>query len=305
MALRVTQGMLNMQLVRNLNANYMRFDKWQEQSATGRKINRPSDDPVGITYSLRYRSELSANVQYQKNVDAALSWLGFTDTLLNQAGDVLQRARELSVNAANGTNPDNAMDAIMQEMVELKQQLIDVANSKLNGKYVFNGQFTDQQPYPSVDDVAAGITAAGAITDPRLVQFEVSLGVKMPVNLTGNDVFGQPNANDNAFAILDDLITALSNNNHTDVSAILDRMDTRMDEFLSIRAEIGAKVNRIELMESRLTDLSLNLETLQGKTEDADLAELIMRLKMDENIYQAALSAGSRIIRPSLVDFLR
>ncbi len=107
------------------------------------------------------------------------------------------------------------------------------------------------------------------------------------------------------FLILNDMITDLANNNHAGVSNAIDKIDTRMNKILEMRSEVGARMNRIELIQGRLVDMSTNLQSLQSKTEDADMAEVITNLKMGENVYQAALSAGAKIIQPSLVDFLR
>ncbi len=115
------------------------MDNQQNQLATGRKINKPSDDPVGISYTMRYRSELSANDQYQRNVDSAISWLGNTDPTLGQAGDVLQRLRELAVQADNGSNPAAALEAISNEVGQLRDQLINISNTNFNWKYVSLG----------------------------------------------------------------------------------------------------------------------------------------------------------------------
>ena len=68
MPTRITQTMINTQMVRNLGSNLNRMDNLQNQLATGRRINKPSDDPVGLSFAMRYRSELSANDQYQANV---------------------------------------------------------------------------------------------------------------------------------------------------------------------------------------------------------------------------------------------
>lgn len=299
MSVRVTQSMLNIQLMRNLNNNMSRMGKLQDQLSSGRRINKPSDDPVGVTYSLRYRSELSANEQYQKNVDSAVSWLDFTETTLGQAGDILQRVRELAVKGANGTNPADAMQSIKLEAEQLRNQLQDVANSTLNSKYIFNGQMTDKSPYPDLTQAAA------QSTDPYQVRYEVGAGVEMPVNMTGNDVFGKPADGDNLFKVMDEFITALNNNDQTTVSDLVGKIDTRMGKFLSARAEIGARTNRTELVQTRLQDLNLNLTSLVSKTEDADMEKLITNLKTDESVYQASLSVGSQLIRPSLVDFLK
>jgi len=130
-------------------------------------------------------------------------------------------------------------------------------------------------------------------------------GVLVPINLTGNDVFGAPNDPMNTFQILKDLSDALGNNDHAAVKNLSAKIQQRMDAILAFRSEIGARVNRVELIESRLEDMNVQLNSLQAKTEDADMAELITKLKMDENVYNASLAVGARVITPSLVDFLK
>lgn len=298
MSLRVTQGMMSSQLLRNLNANLRKMDNYQNQLSTGRKINKPSDDPVGITYGLRYRSELAANAQHQRNLDTALSFLDFTDTVLGQAGEVLHNVRELTVKASTGSNPQDALDAIKQEIDALYDQLVDIGNSRMNGKYIFNGQKTDIKPYTPG-------AAEGDSTDGYNVMLDIGVGDDFPINIIGESVFGDPNDLDNAFLILRELSTALGNGDFTAIGNMLNKIDSRMDTLLGARAEIGARVNRAELVESRLKDARINIETLQSRTEDADAAELFTNLTISENVYQASLAVGAKLIRPSLIDFLR
>lgn len=304
MSMRVTQGMMNNQLLRNISTNLYRMNDHQNQLSTGRKINKPSDDPVGMSFGLRYRSELAANEQYESNVDAAVSWLDYTDSMLGQANSVIQRVRELAVKGANGANPQEALDAIASEVEQLYSQLVTIGNSQFNGKYVFNGQKTDIPPYQSET----------AMTDPidtGEIKFEIGVGVRIAANIPGNQVFGEPDdpnnpgTNDNIFRVLDDLVSALKSGDQQEVSNILGRIDTANDRFLEARADIGARLNRIELAQSRLQDIGVNLQTLQSKTEDADIAEVITNLKTDENVYQSSLSVGAKIISVSLVDFLK
>jgi flagellar hook-associated protein 3 FlgL len=304
--LRVTSNMMNSQLLLNLNRNARTMNDTQLQLSSGRKINKPSDDPVGITYSLRYRAELSSNEQYTKNVDSALSWLDYNDTVLGQAGDVVQRIRELTVQASTGSNPQSALNSINEEMMQLKEQLVDIANSTLNGKYIFNGEQYTTKPYDftkSADgtyDVSKSIT-----TDTGQIQFIVGEDVRMPISTTGNDVFGNTADSDNLFAIINQLSSALKSGDFSGISAQLGLIDTRMEKILTARSEIGAKTNRVELMQERLSDLNVNLTDLQAKTEDADYEGLIMNSKIQENIYNASLSVGAKIISTSLVDFIR
>lgn len=301
--MRITQGMMHSQLIRNLNNNLNSLDRLNLQLTTKMKINKPSDDPVGITYSLRYRSELSANEQYMKNAESALSWLEFSDKAMQQVEDVIHRLQELVVKGAS-TNPQTALDAIKGEVDELKKQLVDIANSQINGKYVFNGQKTDQKPY-NVD------TAAADVTDSGNIQYELGTGVNVNLNIPGSDIFGPPvkpgeeETSDNLFAILDQLSDALAKGNNEKVGDQADKLSQRLNTILSAHAEVGARSNRVELMHDRLDGLRINLTELQSKVEDVDYSEAIMQYKIEESAYQASLSVGARIIMPSLLDYLR
>lgn len=323
MSLRVTQSMMNTQLLRNISNNQGRMNNLQNQLSTGMKINKPSDDPVGITFALRYRSELDANNQYTENVDSALSLLHYTDTTIGQAGDIMQRARELLVQGANGAMEQTSLDAIKIEISQLYNQMVEIGNTQFNGKQVFNGELTGDKPYSTMTlDQAIDITAVPpklkayhTSSDTGNIKYELSAGMSMQVNIIGNDIFGDsisPTASqadiessDNVFSLLQRAYDMLGSGDKVGVSNIIGQIDNRMNTMLTKRAEIGARINRVGIIENRLNDIDLNLQTVQAKTEDADMAGVITNLKTEENVYQASLSVGAQLIRPSLVDFLR
>lgn len=301
MPIRVTQSMMHSQLLSNITSNLKRLSKDQNTASTGKKINTPSDDPVGVTYALRYRSELSMNEQYQKNVDMAKSYLDHTDTVMGQIGDLLQRAKELTVQGINGTNPQTALNAIAQEMGQIYEQVVTLGNDKMNGKYIFNGQKTDQQPYST----ATAGTASQVDPDTQQIKFQFGAGITIPINVTGNEVFGSKSEADNTFAVLKGIQTAFANGQPSQASALMDKLDSRLNKFLDMRAEVGARTNRVDLIDNRLGDLTQNLTALDSKVEDADMAETYTNLQMDQNVYQSSLSVGAKIVQPSLLDYLR
>lgn len=323
MSLRVTQTMMNTQLLRNVSNNLGRMNTLQNQLSTGMRINKPSDDPVGITFALRYRSELDSNDQYTENVDSALSMLQYTDTTIGQAGDIMQRVRELLVQGANGTLEETGLGAIKLEISQLYNQMIEIGNSQFNGKQVFNGELTGDKPYPAMElgdtiDLASippKLKAYHVSSDSGAIKYELSAGMSLSINTIGNDVFGNsvsPTASqadlessDNVFLLLQRAHDMLGSGEQLGVSALIGQIDNRMNTMLTKRAEVGARMNRIQLIENRLNDINLNLQTVKSKTEDADMAEVITNMKMEENVYQASLSVGAQLIRPSLVDFLR
>ncbi|WP_339205361.1 flagellar hook-associated protein FlgL [Paenibacillus sp. FSL K6-3182] len=323
MSFRVTQSMMNTQLLRNISNNMGRMNNLQNQLSTGMKINKPSDDPVGITFALRYRSEIDSNTQYSENVSSALSMMEYTDTSIGQAGDIMQRFRELLVKGANGTLEQTSLDAIKVEISQMYNQMVEIGNSQFNGKQVFNGELTGEKPYPTlgadgkVDLVADPplLKAYQVSSDTGSIKYELSAGMKLGINITGNEVFGNaisPNAtqaeiesSDNVFLLLQRAHDMLGSSDQKGISALISQVETRMNTMLSKRAEVGAKVNRVDIIQNRLADIEINLKTIQAKTEDADMSEVITNMKTEENVYQASLSVGAQLIRPSLVDFLR
>ena len=98
---------------------------------------------------------------------------------------------------------------------------------------------------------------------------------------------------------MDKILDHLANENFAELSGSdLRELDQYINNLLSFRSEAGAKVNRLELVESRLEDMELNYTELLSENEDVDMARLIIDLKNQENVYRASLAAGARIINP-------
>lgn len=294
--MRITQSMMTTRVIQDLNANLNRLARYTEHLSTGHKVNRPSDDPVAMTSILRYNSELRANDQYLSNAEDARSRLDFLDQVLSQINSVLQRARELAVQGANGTNPQEAREAIAAEVEQLLEQLVSLGNSQFKGKYIFNGQMTTTKPFDS-GKIEADHTG--------VIEMEVFPDVMIQINVSGNELFGAENDSDNAFRVLEELADALREEDTQGINDALSNLDSRMDKLLHVWADVGARQNRLDLSINRLRDTDLNLQSLLSHEQDTDIAYTYMKMKEGENVYTASLSVGARIIRPSLVDFLR
>ncbi|MFD3259367.1 flagellar hook-associated protein FlgL [Paenibacillus lentus] len=296
--MRVTGSMQNIQLLRNLRNINFAMTQGQQELATGQRISKPSDDPVGVGYQMRYDTDLARSEEFMMNAQTGTEILKTMDSLMQQGSDVLKRVRTLALQAANGTLDAQQRETIAAEVRQLKEQMVTIGNSTYNGRYLFNGQKTDQAPY-TVNG------AAGEETDPGLFYLNVSPAVKVPVSITGEVVFGQANSANNVFGVLDELITALDSNNITTISASVDKIDAASDHMAISWAEIGARMNRFELMENRIQGEHVSLKEQRSNVADVDFSEAIMNLKMKENVLQAALSTGARVMQTSLLDFLR
>lgn len=295
--MRITTGMLIDGVLADLRTNWRNLSRYERQLATARRIAVPSDDPVGTVRALGLRSELSQIERYLANADDGRNWMEITDTALGQMGDVLQRVRELAVGSV-GSAPASTLRATEAEVTRLFEQLGEVANASYGDRYIFAGHKTATPPF-SVDTATASWTCNG---DDGAIYREIGAGVSLQVNLPGKTALVE--AFDAVQKFLADLRAALSSGGQVS-SDILADLDTGMDNLLKQRALVGADAHRLELARTRLQDSIYQVTSLLSETEDADMAEVIMKLTTQEAAYRAALEAGARIIQPSLLDFLR
>jgi len=295
--MRVTNMTKATQLLNNLRYMNTNIQDLQNKLATGRRIHRPADDPVGVGYLMRYDTELNRTDEFLENVRTGKGILDTMDTLMGQVNDVLKRAKTLTMQAANGTLPAETRLAIAAEMKQMKEQLVQIGNSSYRGSYLFNGQKMDVAPYTSAN-------AANEVTDRGVFYLNVSPSVTVPVSISGNEIFGEAGDAENTFKILDDVIAHLEANDQAALSADLDRFDIAADRIAKVWSEIGARMNRFELLENRIMDEQVTLEKLKGEVSGVDMADAIIQLKIQENVLQAALSTGARLSQLSLVDYL-
>ncbi len=292
--MRITQQMLASNMTTQLQKNLSRYEQMNEQVASGKKINRPSDDPIGTQKSLQYSSKISENEQFERNTDYALSWIETTDQAMSSLSDVLRRVKELGLQGANGSNSTDDKAAIAQEVDQLREGLKDIANTTFNGKYIFNGQKTDR---PIEVDGSGNINY-----DNQPMTQRISPGSTIEMNVNAGEVF---DADVNLFKVLDGLSQSLKDGDQDGVATALKDIDTGSQQVLNSWTSLGAKQSRVEGMNQRLKEENLSLQTLLSKNEDIDYAEAIMKLKSEESVYQASLSASARMIQPTLMDFLR
>jgi len=308
---RVTNGVMVDNYMRNLNNNLKRLNIFNQQLSTGKKFQNPSQNPVGVTNSLNMKNVINANEQYLENTEQAKSWLSNTEIILKSQGDIIQRVREQVIYVANGSLSDSDKEAIKEEISQLKEELINLGNSKIGDRYLFAGQMTtnDITPFEKAVLPDLEIQYNG---DQKAIEREVSAGVDMSINSNGYKVFKKAIDTLTAVeeAIKADITTSTINVNVGGVQInSLSQGIAKMEDVLNInlqeRAEIGAKINRLDLTNNRLEDEQIQAKELLSKNEDVDIAEAITNLKMQESIYRASLSIGARILQPSLVDFVK
>lgn len=290
--MRVTGQLLVERFLSNLRQIQARMDKTNLQMTTGRKFQRAEDDPVGAYRSLRISSLLDGVRQYLRNAADAAAMLEISEMYVSQAVQSVHRIRELVVNLNNDTYSDSDRMATVEELREIRDNIIELANANYAGRYIFAGQKTQVKPF-TIDSSTGSIVYNG---DGNQVLFEVDDGVLIAINSPGSSVFGS------LFANIEKLIADIEAGAKLDDD--LAAIDQDLDHLISSQADLGARMKRVEMSRTRLMDVELTLEKLQTENEQVDLAEAIMTYKLDETTLRAALAAGGRLLQPSLVDFL-
>jgi flagellar hook-associated protein 3 FlgL len=187
--MRVTNNMMVNNLMSDMSRNLSRMEQLERNLATGKKFTMPSDDPIGVSRSLRLNTDVSVMDQYKRNVEDSQSWLETTEIAVGNISEVLKRAKELVVQATNETYSGEQRQAIASEIKQLKEQLISIGNTNYAGSYIFSGFKTDK-PLLAGDgsyDIGGG---TNKLTLDEVIEVNVGIGDKIGFNAVGQRLFG-------------------------------------------------------------------------------------------------------------------
>ncbi len=399
--MRVTYQQINNMVQRNLSGNFEKLAMLQEQMASGKKLNRPSDDPVSITNDLQVRARIKELDQFKNNIEDGLSILSVSSQALMDINPIMQRIREIGIQASNDVYGEEERGYMADEIQELLGQFVQILNTKYGGEYVFNGTNTDYAPYirqtaspgsdPSQGYInfdastapvgtaveirdAGEVSAGNDYTYERIIQGtfhileestpgnwtevsavegvdynvdyaegEITFNASMaplPANYrfyfdhygSARDSKNRPKSDSgeinrqieeniiakvnmghseivdsgsiNAIKSIVKFVQNLRENNSGAISSSMEELDVCHDKVLSAQSRMGAVVNRLDLTKERNGFNKIENTRLQANYEDVDWAEVVMEFSTQQNIYQASLKAGARVIMPTLGDFL-
>ncbi|KEI10686.1 flagellin [Clostridium sp. K25] len=345
--MRVTNKMLSNNFLADMKANLENVNKIQQQNTSGKKFRKPSDDPFAVARSMQLHTDINTNKQYSKNITDVSNWLDTTDTALGQAGDVLQRVRELLITSGNGGYTKSERRAIKDEINEKIGEMSQILNTNFSGNYIFGGTRSTTKPMDvsknddgnvslnyiskdgrqyNIDNSKKPIQIEAVDKKPfdktlvedeynqvtSRLKVEVSQGVTMDYNVTATDVLEFKNeAGDsiNLMNLFKDITTHLDSEDPKEINKLigedLTKVSDTISNLLKIRAEVGAKQNRIEGAEDRNKDGTFNMTKILSKHEDVNYTENMTNYATMLTVYMASLQTSAKIIQPSLMDYLR
>jgi flagellar hook-associated protein 3 FlgL len=284
---RMANSQLNLQTAAALLA------KLQDTATSLKKITRPSDDPTGTADSMRVRAAQSQTAQFGRNADDGMGWLSTVDSTLSASTDIMHQVRDLTVQGANdgGLSP-TAKEAIASALEGLRSDLLGTANTTYLGRTVFAGSSDAGVAFrPDLSYTGTGASVTRRIDDNATVR----------VDADGAAAYGTGSGS--AFALIDTIVADLRSG--VNVGASLAAIDTRMTAMLNTQTAAGARQNQISAAKDAIVGKAGNLEVQRAGIEDADVGEIVIKLKQQEVTYQAALAVTARTLQPTLMDFLR
>jgi flagellar hook-associated protein 3 FlgL len=148
--MRVTNKMLSNSFLSDMRTNLSNLQTLQQQMTSGKEIRKPSDDPARVARAMQLHTDINANNQYKENINDTLNWLDTTDTALGQAGNILQRVRELMVQAGNAAYGTDEKKSIKNEVNQRIDEFAQVLNTSFDGKYIFGGTRGTTKPLDTV-----------------------------------------------------------------------------------------------------------------------------------------------------------
>lgn len=293
--MKVTNISLANMISEQLTNTFADLAELQSKIATGRRILKPSDDPVGTTKTMRIASTLSEFDAYKSNMIYSRSYVRTTLTALDQLLNVISRAQEIAIQQRGASASIQTRLSAAVEVQNAFEEILVLANTKLGGKYIFGGHDSLNSPFQSDGTYIAD---SG--------EFRVNIGpsADMKINLSGNEIFTTGNGGADIFGAIKELKDALSANDPSGIGDSIDSIITAFDLVNVKISETGAKLNRLQNSQLSTEKRSFDLQLVLSDTLDLDLASAIIEMSAKQNIMNAALATAGRILNLSLVNYL-
>ncbi len=296
-------------VVSNLQKRQTQLQTSQEQMTSGKRVSKPSDDPVAAARAERALAAITRADAHQRALDAARTNTQLTESALGDAGELIQQARDALLAAGNASYSDDERKTLAQQLSGLRSQLLSIANrSDGAGRYLFGGQAASVAPFT---DTPAGVVYQGAAGDTNVASiYSLSTStdgarawLEAPAAVAGDPPLS-------LFTVLDSAITSLGTAGNTDAqikttvqNGIRD-LDALKNHQLAVRAEAGEALNRMDAATLNIADGKLAAQTERSNAEDLDLVQAISDFQNQQTGYDAALKAYSVVQKLSLFNYI-
>ncbi|TQO58825.1 hypothetical protein [Paraclostridium bifermentans] len=321
--MRITNGNVMSTYLRDLQNNLQSMDKLNTQLNTSKQVNKISDDPFKTVKIMNVQGEINNVEKYNYNCDEITGWLDITDESLDRVGNLTSEIKTLLTSIQGTFGPDE-IKAVQTEINEKIKQVGEAMNTTYAGKYVFGGSATDQPPVRVETDPTSGLakivvnnTDKAGNVDPDLsarldasLKSEISDGITMDYNLTINNITsttGKETGKKSGLDILNDVVQKLNSDpvDMDEIKKLSSDLGDYMNDVLNNRSLIGAKTNTVSAVKDSNEENILEMKGTFSLMQDVNYADKFMELKEAQMIYNATLQVGSKLLQPTILDYLR
>jgi flagellar hook-associated protein 3 FlgL len=290
--MRVSNAMMAENIQNYLYKQTKALLKTQESIASGKRINRLSDDPIGMGQALGYRRTISKLEQFNENITSARQHLDTVENILAAVTELLEDTKDIAA------DQDPSMRSMMaDQVVTIRDQIFQLANSRNNGNYLFSGDLTDTQPFER--DTATGVYSYEG--DGGTKDHIIGEGLQVSITADGSQIF--QGAGD-VFDVLNDLEAALRADDGDGVTDQLPLLSEIVEGLNGVRAVNAGQSKRLEATQNYNKAFNVNVSDLLSQVEDTDIVEAAINLQLQETAYEITLATAAKIIQPNLMNFL-
>ena len=303
--MRVTANMSAENSLYNIQLGRTRLDKLQESISSGQKVNRPSDDPIASRVLLEINDKIKAIDQYSSNVDKGTTWLKFTSTALDSMTGIIGLARKVEGTLSSNNTDSTLRQSVHDQLVDLKKQIVDMANTQFGDQYIFAGADNAAPPFNYINNTNNG--------DDTQLSIEIGPNSTQGLNITGGRLLQGGGANPsygstNILDAFDHMIAAVGDNlTPTDVvgkAAAAQELEAGAKQFNIATSDILSRTTRLDNMGKLNTNNKDTLLSIATSTQEVDYAKLGIEQTNEKLAFEASLSATAKLTQLSLLDYM-
>jgi flagellar hook-associated protein 3 FlgL len=292
-----TQAFLN-----NINRISDQMTQAQTQLSTGLRVNVVSDAPDVISPLLQAQSNLSTAQQITSNLGQVSTEVNTGEQSLSTATSLFDQVQSLSAEGATGTQTASGRATIASQLQSIEQQMVGLANTNVNNRFIFAGDTDQTQPYTFDATQADPVSVYQGSASTRTTQSPN--GTTFPIALTAQQIFDSTDPTTNVFTSINNMVTALNSNDQTAISTANSGLAGVSTYLNSQLAFYGTAQDSISSATTSAATLVTQLQTQIAGMQDADETQSILNLTQAQTEQQAALQSFQQIPRNSLFDFL-
>lgn len=295
---RITSGLMDNNLLEAMNQTSQGQNDALTQVETQYRVNVPSDDPAAAALYSNNLAATSQATQYLQNINSLTGSLQVGDSALSSAVTILNRAVTLGTEGGNGTLSTTQLQALGQEVAQIQQQMVGIANTTFQGASVFGGTASGPA-YVADSSSPDGVTYQGNTT---VNQVEIAPGAQTAANVPGSQIF--QNASGSVFQALNDLQTALNSGDSAGAQTAAGEINQAITTLGEQRVFYGSTVDRLTNTTTFLQNEQMNLTQQQTTLVGTDMATALTNLSSAETARNAILEAASSISQNSLLNLI-